>query len=377
VNPNVIVVTINYRLGNFGFLGSPTLAKDGDGSTGNYGLQDQRLAMQWVQDNIASFGGDPTTVMVFGESAGSGSIADHLIMPKSKGLFSRAVMESGPFVNWIAIDMEIATNMYNQLAVNADCTGTDSQILHCLRSLTTNQLMQFSPKKCVTSCCWAPVIDGVEITAAPEKLAAMGLIQHVPVIVGSNANEGSIFSVLPHSLTEQQYEEAISTDFGSVFGPQILAHYPASNYKSPWWASVMIYTDLSFACPARRSARWLSSNGIPVFLYHWTHVIFETIVFAPYLGAFHGVELPFVFNDPDGTYFGFPFIFTPEEKIFQKKAAAYWSQFAISGNPNVEGLPHWPQYEQATDSNIVLNENIANSTGLKKRLCDFWDTLPY
>jgi len=329
-----------------------------------------------VKANIANFQGDPNTVMVFGESAGSGSIADHLIMPKSKGLFHRAVMESGPFVNWDAVTFDSAYNMYKQFVTNTKCSGTDSDILKCLRALTTTQVQQLVPKSCNSTCCWGPVIDGVEITEAPEILAKKGMFHKVPVMVGSNANEGTIFTKLPHSLTEEEYIKAVLQGFGQQLGQQVLLHYPATNYPSPWWASTALWGDLSFSCPARRSGRWLSTQ-VPVYLYFYTHVIAEINLFNKYLGSFHGAELPFVFGDPDGVYFGIPIIFTYWERILQTNMVDYWSQFAISGNPNSGATPYWPQYDSTTDSNIVLDENISVISGLKKDLCDFWDTVPY
>jgi len=216
---------------------------------------------------------------------------------------------------------------------------------------------------------------GVELTDSPENLAKAGKFHKVPILLGTNANEGSIFSQLSHFVTADEYEADVIQKFGQEIGQQVLSYYPASNFSSPWWASVYLNSDASFSCPARRSARWLSKQ-VPVYLYFFTHVITETKV-DPFLGAFHGVELPFVFAAPNGYYFGFPMVFTPWEVTFQQKVSRYWSQFAITGNPNLQGLPTWPEYNESTDSNIVLDETISSVNGLKQAACDFWDTLPY
>ncbi len=129
---DVVFVTLQYRLGVFGFLASPVLAAaDPSGSTGNTGIQDQRAALQWVRDNAAVFGGDPDRVMVFGESAGAGSVATHLVTPRSKGLFSAAAMESGPIAPWGVVPLATATATFNDVVANTPCSNS-SELLQCL-----------------------------------------------------------------------------------------------------------------------------------------------------------------------------------------------------------------------------------------------------
>jgi len=179
---NVIFVTSNYRLGMFGYLGGAALAAESsDGSTGNYGLQDQRMAMEWIRDNIASFGGDPGNVMLFGQSAGSGSVANHLIMPRSSGLFQRAGMESGPPCDWTAIPLDVSEAKFHVLCGDAGCCPggkvPDAASIACLRGKSMAAIANLSHHSGGGLLDWSPVIDGVEITEEPQQLVQQGTLR--------------------------------------------------------------------------------------------------------------------------------------------------------------------------------------------------------
>eukprot|EP01116_Phalansterium_solitarium_P022466 TRINITY_DN7433_c0_g1_i1.p1 TRINITY_DN7433_c0_g1~~TRINITY_DN7433_c0_g1_i1.p1 ORF type:complete len:529 (-),score=81.42 TRINITY_DN7433_c0_g1_i1:161-1717(-) len=372
---DVIVVSSNYRLGPFGFLGSASLAAESPtGTTGNYGLLDQRLALQWVQENIAAFGGDKTRVTIFGQSAGSGSVANHLIMPKSFGLYHAAIMESGPFADWIAKPMEVSQQQFDATVAKLGCNVTgysDAQVLACLRNLTSAQI-QHSKIDCATTCCYYPTIDGVEISEKPATLAAAGRFNRVPMMLGTTTNEGSSFITPPHNMTDDEYKTYLLQTYGSHYLDQLLQLYPASDYKSPWWAACAIWTHSSMTCPARRSARWIAGNGGTVYQYYWTHVIEETAIFAPYMGAFHGVEIPFVFHLSDGDYHSIPVLLTPEEVLLQDRISNIWTHFGATGNPNPSGS-EWPPFNNNDQQNMELNNKFTVQSYLFKTLCDFWD----
>jgi para-nitrobenzyl esterase len=202
------------RLNVFGFLGSKELANGShDGSTGNYGLQDQRMAMEWVQKNIHAFGGDKNRVMIFGESAGAGSVAAHTVMPKSIGkqnggqpaprLFSRAVLESGGYSVWDAHGLNTSQQSFNQLAGLLCPSSSNETLLRCLRekdTATVALMAQLLPKPCNAEfCCkWAPTIDGVELPGHPFALASQSHSAGVtptalPILLGTNLDEDASF----------------------------------------------------------------------------------------------------------------------------------------------------------------------------------------
>jgi len=192
-----IVVTINYRLGAFGFAGGEQLRKldTNGGSTGNYGIQDQRMAFQWVQDNIAAFGGDKKRVMIFGESAGAGSMTMHLTMKKSFGLYSRAVAESGAFAQWNMQPMEQAQGYFDTLLVNAKCDTAADQVV-CLQALSMDEIK--AAYKAIYTLdtnpyIYGPTVDGVEATQPAWLAAQNGGVNPVPIMFGTNRDEGSMF----------------------------------------------------------------------------------------------------------------------------------------------------------------------------------------
>ena len=196
---DVIIVAVTYRLNAFGFLGSNRLRKKHrkTESTGNWGIQDQRLGMKWVQSNIEAFGGDPSRVMIFGQSAGAGSVATHLVAKKSFGLFSRAVMESGSYSNWIAMDLKGSEKNWQALVVLANCTSKQNhKVVHCMRALPAKTLATLTGQlnvPCRDGCTFAPVVDGVELKKYPWELIVEknGRAPNVPIMHGTNLDDGT------------------------------------------------------------------------------------------------------------------------------------------------------------------------------------------
>eukprot|EP01090_Pellita_catalonica_P003048 TRINITY_DN12678_c0_g1_i1.p1 TRINITY_DN12678_c0_g1~~TRINITY_DN12678_c0_g1_i1.p1 ORF type:complete len:361 (+),score=48.74 TRINITY_DN12678_c0_g1_i1:75-1085(+) len=287
---DVVIVTLNYRLGALGFMASEALARESkDGATGNYGLLDQRLALQWIQDNIAAFGGNPNKVLIYGESAGAGSVACHLVMPDSWGLFQRALMESGPFANWTSKSLEEVEEQYQTTAKNLGCTNKDAaEELACLRSKSSHDITYENGAEAKAGTPWGPVVDKVVIKEDPQVLAMKGEFTKVPTLLGTNLNEAAI--LLPHSinssLTAAEYVSDVKAKY-KQFGQDVLDLYPLSDFKSPWWAAVAVTTDEIMACPARRTANWLSTRGVDVFLYQFTvrimfHLFFSSVMLTPF-----------------------------------------------------------------------------------------------
>lgn len=291
------------RLGPFGFLGSEAIGNQtSDKSSGNFGLQDQRMAMQWVQRNIQTFGGDPTRVFLFGESAGAGSTSTHLVAPKSWGLFSRAGMESGAFSSWIASRMAEAEYAYGGIVASAKCSSSTDTVA-CLRRLNQSALIdvvngaQLCKPGDFARCGWAPVVDGVELTDLPTTLLAQGKFSRVPVLEGSNLNEGRLFMLwgdgLPTNATAADFQAWLGKRFGSASVAQLMSIYPASAYNNSYWdAAAATLTDQAMACPSRRTARVMSAaaGAKDVFLYQFTHELDLVHLFAPWIGVCHALE---------------------------------------------------------------------------------------
>lgn len=379
---DVIVVTINYRLNVFGFLAGDALrAESSDGSVGNYGFQDQRAALSFVIDVIGAFGGDPNQITMYGESAGGGSTSDHLVAPRSAGMFQRAIIESGAWADWSAQPYNISATRLPQVAAAAGCAAANDT-LACLRATDANAV--YSASKGVTSAflTWSPVIDGVELPDDPRALLAAGKVQPVPIILGFNANEGTLFDSAPQDLNASDYEAAIAARIGAALAPTIAAAYPPGAYASPWWAISAVMGDSQMVCPGKAAGAALTNPATrpgapPVFVYYYTHVLWliEYIVdlFKP-LGCFHGSELVNVF-DLNIILWG------AGEPQLADTWVSYWTNFAATGNPNAAGLPRWTPYTSAAADLVAqidtgaAGPNVTMVSGLKATLCQLWGNI--
>lgn len=370
----VVVVTINYRLGPFGFLAYPELtAEDPNHSSGNYGLLDQIAALQWVQKNIRNFGGDPQNVTIFGESAGGLNVSCLLSSPLAKGLFQRAIVESGGYtINTTLHDQansqkQSAEAFGQEFAKDLNCTTLD-----CLRSKTPEQLLMTLPgeagiiNRLDGGTVYGPNIDGYTLPDQLGKLVQTGQYNNVPVMLGTNKDEGSIFIVGIPLNNRLQYRMAVKKLF-PPYANKILKEYPVADYNSPKNAFEAIITDLTFVCPARVAAKTLSTQQPATFVYNFSSV-FSNPLAQPF-GAFHGSELPFVFNN-----FG---MLNPssQQRDLATKMLHYWTNFAKNGDPNDSSLPTWPRYTIDNDSYLNLDVNIAPGTGLRKDNCQFFGNL--
>lgn len=388
LSQDVVVVTANYRLGAFGFLASASLqAQDPDGSTGNYGLQDQRAAMQWIQRNGAAFGGDTKRVTIFGESAGAGSVTNHLVSPRSAGLFHRAIMESGPFAPWSAETLDTAAVKFVRVAVhagccvsNSSCNSSDASVVVCLRQLNSTALESASSGVSDGLLDWSPVIDGVDVVGMPEELAAQGKAANVPVMLGTNANEGTNFTPCPQDLPLDQWPAWAAQRYGQTLSETILPYYPPSEYKSPYWIDSQIFGDSLMTCPARRSGHWLSAgragvaNPADVFVYYFNHTLLLVDLFAPSKGCFHGSELAFVFDLHLVQW-------TPEERELASAFVHYWVSFAATGTPSAPSQPQWPPFNATAPVTAMLSTEgiLTPLLAFQDSVCgQLWDnvTLP-
>ncbi|MBL8174957.1 MAG: carboxylesterase family protein [Bryobacterales bacterium] len=354
----VIVVTTQYRLGALGFLVHPALDAGSPRQTsGNYGNLDQIAALEWTRDNIARFGGDPSRVLLFGESAGAVNTCALLASPLARGLFSAALMQSG---SCLAAPHDRAATAGLEFAEKLGCHSAE-----CLHNIGAEEIVRAQSTGVIgrdgaVRTSYGPSIDGWLLPAAPLEIIEQGRHNRVPFLIGANADETASM-VLP--LTEAAYRAAVASIFGPAIGARVLAQYPASQFDSPREALVAVTTDSQFVCPSRSIARTVAqSQSEPVYRYFFTH--YPTA--AATRGAFHGLELAYIFQH---------FNEDPADLLLQNTIAAYWANFAAAGNPNATTIPQWPQYIPSADTYLELTAPPKSGAGVRTEKCDFWDRL--
>ncbi len=373
---DVVVVTFNYRLGELGFLAHPKLAaEDPNGSSGNYGLFDQVAALRWVHDNIAAFGGDPSRVMMFGESAGGLSTCLLMATPLAKGLFSSALVESG---GCLVGSKASRQGQGQSISQTLGCSGAADE-LACLRQKPATDFLAsppsgFSPfiftdTQRAWEMLYGPNQDGYMFTEAPMESIKAGHGSVVPLTIGSNANEFDLF-VPPGTInTCLDYVALVNSLFPSNVATQVLTRYDCLSYPLPRFAATAMGTDFMFACPARRIARAALQGGAPsVHRYLDPHTYTNSPLTV--LRAFHASELPFLF----ASYGVFGYSPTSGDVAMSTAMENYWTRFAATGNPNGSPDPLWPTYDMS-DTAIVFDDAISTQTGIETSLCDYWDTI--
>ena len=355
---DAIVVTFNYRLGQLGWLADASLAT-ADGAVGNYGTLDQLAALRWVRDNIAAFGGDPSTVLVFGESAGARNTCTLLAVPAAAGLFHRALVESGAckFLDTRARAQTTADAVATALA----CTGDRAA---CFRSATVDAIVRANaqPVGALSASTYGSVIDGVTLVEQPEAAIRAGRHHAMPIAIGANADETGASA--PLTMTLAQYETLVRAQYGAA-SDLVLAQYPAASYPSPRAAYVRLTTDARFVCPSREIAIGAAAaQTAPVYRYFFQYR-------ASPFGAVHGLEIPFVFGTFDAieNASGQPYQPTAADLALSSAMQGYWARFARTGDP--AGTPAWPR-AGASDPTLVLDASITTSNGIRTTDCDFW-----
>jgi para-nitrobenzyl esterase len=353
---DVVVVTTNYRLGQLGFLAHPSLPV----GSGNLGILDQIAALTWVRDNIAAFGGDPSNVTIFGESAGGRNVCTLLAASGADALFHRAIIQSGAckFLPSLADAQSTAADV----AAAAGCT---SDVASCLRALTAEELINTLPGDpgALGSSPYQPTIDGVVLEEQPSAALSAGRHHAVPLIVGANADETA--SAAPPVATENAYQTLVRAQFGTTLGDQVLAQYPASRFPTPRAAYVRVTTDARFLCPSREIARAADTGqSQPVYRY-----FFQYDDPSPF-GAVHGLDVPFVWgtfsavDTPNG-----PYQPTATDLAVSASMQSAWTSFARDGAPTTD--PSWPTWD-ATDPTLVIDAETSTMSGIRTDDCDFW-----
>ncbi|MCC7375563.1 MAG: carboxylesterase family protein [Verrucomicrobiales bacterium] len=372
---DVVVVSVTFRLGRLGHFAHPALAQEApDEPRGNYGFMDQRAALQWVQRNIAAFGGDPGRVTIFGESAGGGSVLAHLVSPLSRGLFHRAILQSpgtpGPRAGVIpSTKLEAAERIAIDWARSAGVTGEGEQALEQLRDLPIQTVLQGTSSKEVLVALSQgrtppgmamSIIDGRFLPETIEAALAGGRLVRVPVLVGANSRD------LPSGSAADK--EALFALFGAEAEAARRAYDPFGD-QSLEELQQQVFADRSFVEPVRYFADAMTRAGNPVWLYRFAYV--SDALRGRDKGTLHGFEIPFALNVP-AAIVGEAKV-TPADRQMAATASACWVQFAKNGDPNGTGRPAWPRHEPGRDRLLhFTTDGVVVGTDPIKERVDLW-----
>ncbi|WP_158074056.1 carboxylesterase/lipase family protein [Micromonospora sp. CB01531] len=373
-----VVVTMNYRLGALGFLAHPALASRPGGPAGNYGLMDQRAALRWVQRNISRFGGDPYNVTIAGQSAGGLSVLAHLVSRGSRGLFQRAIVQSGAF----ALTQQPLATAKAAGEAFADLAGCPDQTAACLRSRSVDDLVNNFPGAAIPG-----VVDGAVLEESIGTALAGGRFARVPILNGTNHDEerlflaiglavsGGSFALVPEAVTADNYQRLIGAVVGA--SPErsaaIAAEYPLSAYPSPGVAFSTLVSDANFVCPAVQLDRWTSAR-VPTFAYEFNDDTAPQ-VFAPpgwvAAVATHSSELQYLFDLPNAP-FAVPL--NADQAALAAAMRAAWASFAADGNPSTRDV-RWPALDPRQGERVLslASPRPQVDTGFAARHhCSFW-----
>jgi len=349
-----VLVTVNYRLGPLGFLAHPELtAESPHRASGNYAILDHVAALQWVQKNIAAFGGNPANVTIFGESAGSWSVNTTQATPLAKGLFHRAVGESGA---QFARTRSLA-DAEKDGAELAKTVGADS--LKALRALPAEKLVAVQTFRSAIN------VDGWVLPEDVRTIFARKKQSEVPVLVGSNANEWTTLSnpaAFPKTIDDfqrrmQEQFPGLVSEFNEV--------YPVKTEADIAEAMLGLGRDTTFTLEMRTWARMVTAGGKNAFLYQFTHV--PPGPEAKYRGAYHASEIGYVFGNLRNPAFAY----ADADRKLSETMSEYWINFAKTGNPNGKGLPAWTAYDATTEPYLELGIPMQVKHHLLKAQLDF------
>jgi para-nitrobenzyl esterase len=375
VRDGVVVVTVNYRLGALGFLADSALASHPGGPVGNYGLMDQQAALRWVQRNIRGFGGNPGDVTLFGESAGGLSTLAQLVSPGARGLFQRAIVESGTY-QLTQQPLAAAESAGQAFAAKAGCASTTApaSTAACLRRLPVSTILADEDPTGYT-----PDVDGAVLTQPVKTALARGQFSRVPVVIGTNHDEYRLFvagiQLLGGRVTAANYQTMIASTLGvsAAIAGAIAAQYPLSRYPSPPVALGAVGTDAIFACHALIAEQSLA-RYVPTFAYEFNDEnapeLFLPPAGFPY-GAAHASELPYLFGQ---TAIPHPAGFSAAQLQLAAAMKRDWTNLAKTGTP----APGWPKFTATSQRmlSLVPPRPQVETDFAAQHHCAFWAPEP-
>jgi para-nitrobenzyl esterase len=373
----VVVVTTNYRVGPLGFMAHPLLSKEsGHGVSGNYGLLDQIAALEWIRDNIAAFGGDPDRVTIFGESAGGRSVAHLMATPLSKGLFHGGIMQSSSLYrpikhlreSWYGLPgME---TIGEGVAHRLGCDQAEDP-LGALRNKAADEILGAS-EIALTSAqpgnLFEPIVDGHVIPDVPSIMFETGRQHPVPLIGGFNADEGTLF-MQRMRFDDLEAARRLVRAVYPIHADEILELHSFTKPEDAREAIDDISTVSGCGAPMRSIVRSMAQLGTDAYLYYFTRIRGGEL--GEQLGAFHGSEIRFVFDNLEGGR-------TPIDDIdrrLEDVMSSYWVRFAETGDPNGPGLPEWRPYDTTDEPYMELGDEAVLKHNLLPASCDLFERI--
>jgi para-nitrobenzyl esterase len=338
----IVVVSINYRLSSLGFLAHPELTSESRvSSSGNYAIQDMIAALAWVRDNITAFGGDPNQVTIAGQSAGAGAVHSLILAPEAKGLFVRAIAQSGSGARRSSPSLAAAEATGVEFMA---ATGATS--LAELRALPPEDLLAVD----LTGMRFGPIIDGAVVPMSLADAQESGSYNDTPILTGYTADEGSSWSDQYGRATVAEHEANIEKTYGKL-KDRFLKLYAASDDAAAGEMSKSLERDRTAALMYRWAADRLKTSKNPIYCYWYTHP--EPGPESARWGAFHAAELAYVFDTLDKST-NRPF--TDQDRAIARTMADYWSNFVKTGDPNGAGLEEWPALDVTSKRIMELGD---------------------
>jgi para-nitrobenzyl esterase len=362
---NVMVVTLQYRLGALGFIGHPKLSAENSGASGEYGLLDQLAALRWLQSNITAFGGDKARVTLFGVSAGSYDAVAIMASPMGQGLLQRAAIQSEHFRALTGDDNRMVDA--ERLGVTTfgplGCQGAANE-LACLRAKPADAVVKAADPELALY----PWIDGQVLPRTPLKLVTDR--ETVPLLIGHNREDDRAFIKPKEPFTPDIYFTYSRYLVGRDYDDQARDLYRPEDYPSRFWAYVTMETDAVRGCQVRKLTRAVKTQ-VPVYRYLYTHVYQNDPGLAG-LRASHFLEDFFLWH----AFADIAYTPTAAEEQLSKNMTDYWTNFAKTANPDGPGLLHWPRNNRGHEPTLVLNNQLSVTDRFHDAQCNFLDTVP-